>query len=100
MFLARRPIHHHIRPLPQKKATPKWYRAVYCENLTGWSERRRGIRDVAGAECLSILGCVYRRGKGGRACQQTRPSEWNFFLRKPELPPRRDDQRRSTALPM
>jgi hypothetical protein len=72
MFLARRPIHHHIRPLPQKKATPKWYRAVYRENLTEWSEQRRDIRDVAGAECLSILDCVYRRESDVRQVHKLR----------------------------
>jgi len=43
MFLAERPMHYHIRPLLQNKATPKWYRAVHFKNLTAWAERRRGI---------------------------------------------------------
>jgi hypothetical protein len=38
MFLARRLILHHIKLLLQKKATEKWYRAVYCEHLNGRSE--------------------------------------------------------------
>jgi hypothetical protein len=39
MFLTGRAIHIYIRPLLQKKATPKWYRADYFENLAGGAER-------------------------------------------------------------
>src|SRR5260370_41414803 len=48
MIPTRRPIHLHIRPWLQEKATPKWYRAVSCENLTEWSERRRDIPRCGG----------------------------------------------------
>jgi hypothetical protein len=32
--LAKRPIHHNIKAVLQKKATEKWYRAVRIKNLT------------------------------------------------------------------
>jgi hypothetical protein len=38
MFLERRPIHHQIRPLLQKKATGNWYRTVRFKNLTERAE--------------------------------------------------------------
>jgi hypothetical protein len=38
MFLTGGAIHTYIRPLLQKKATRKWYRADYFENLTGGAE--------------------------------------------------------------
>jgi len=34
MFLGRRPLHHQIKPLLQKKATQKWYRTIYFNDLT------------------------------------------------------------------
>src|SRR5258708_459326 len=40
MFLSNRPLHHHIKPLLQKKATEKWYRLVPIRNLTGGSAWR------------------------------------------------------------
>src|SRR5258708_31396506 len=43
MFLTRRPIHIHSKPLLQRKATGKWYRAVHVRNLTGGSEWSRCI---------------------------------------------------------
>src|SRR5260370_23536293 len=71
MFLARRPIHHHIRPLQQKKATPKWYRAVYRENLTGWSERRRGIPRRCGSRESLDSRLRLSAGKGRPPSPQT-----------------------------
>ncbi len=37
MFLMRRSLHNHIRPLPHIKATPKWYRLVRFKNLPEWT---------------------------------------------------------------